>query len=108
MTANLVSPVKSFLQQRHALAAKEKQLIADLNRVLPQLGYQVVPLDNGAASRVPAEGATTRGGSRAQVLVKTAPKSLACPRCARRFAHPLHLGRHISATHGIKRKKKRA
>jgi hypothetical protein len=107
MTANLVSPVKSFLQQRHALAEKEKQLIADLNRVLPQLGYRVVPIDNGtAASRTPAEGTTLRGAARSQVLAKTAPKSLACPRCTRRFAHPLHLGRHISATHGIKRKKR--
>ena len=32
MTANLVSPVKSFLQQRHALAAKEKQLSLRLRK----------------------------------------------------------------------------
>jgi hypothetical protein len=106
MTANLVSPVKTFLQQRHALAAKEKQLIADLNRVLPQLGYHVVPLDNGKSVTAAETGAGTT--TRPQAQPRTAPKSLACPRCARRFAHPLHLGRHVSATHGIKRKKKRA
>jgi len=100
MAANLASPVKTFLQQRHALAEKEKQLIADLDRVLPQLGYRLVPLDNGT----PAPDATPR----ARTQARTASKSLACPRCSRRFAHPLHLGRHISATHGIKRKKKRA
>jgi uncharacterized C2H2 Zn-finger protein len=101
--------VKTFLQQRHALAERERQLIADLNRVLPQLGYHVVPIENGtpadasaAVRRAPASPA------HAQIRTKTAPRSLACPRCSRRFAHPLHLGRHISATHGIRRKTKRA
>lgn len=109
MAANLASPVKSFLQQRQALAQKEKQLIADLNRVLPELGYRVVPIDNGrtAPETSPAAGATV-GSARPRALARTAPKSLACPRCSRRFAQPLHLGRHISATHGIKRKKKPA
>lgn len=102
MTANVAS-VKSFLQQRHALAQKEKQLIDDLNRVLPQLGYRVVPVDNGQAARVAAASA-----ARPRPPLRTAAKSLACPRCARRFAQPLHLGRHVSATHGIKRKKTRA
>jgi uncharacterized C2H2 Zn-finger protein len=26
-------------------------------------------------------------------------KRLRCPRCTRRFARPVHLGRHLSATH---------
>jgi hypothetical protein len=106
MTVNLASPVKSFLQQRHALAQKEKQLIADLNRVLPELGYRVVPLDNGRS--VPEARAAVGRAVRPRAPVRTAAKSLACPHCSRRFAHPLHLGRHISATHGIKRKKQRA
>src|SRR6266850_1131199 len=32
-------------------------------------------------------------------------RTLKCPRCSRKFARPLHLGRRLSATHGRKRKK---
>jgi len=32
-------------------------------------------------------------------------KTLKCPKCERRFARPLHLGRHLSATHARRRRK---
>jgi len=34
-------------------------------------------------------------------------RTLQCPRCERRFARPLHLGRHLAATHKVKRKARR-
>jgi len=49
----------------------------------------------------------SRNGRRATA---TAPaysrrRILKCPRCSRRFARPVHLGRHLSATHGVKKRK---
>ncbi len=32
-------------------------------------------------------------------------RTLKCPRCDRRFARPVHLGRHLSATHGRRKKR---
>ena len=34
-------------------------------------------------------------------------KTLKCPKCDRRFSMPAHLARHMSATHGPKKKKVR-
>lgn len=38
------------------------------------------------------------------VKVRSARRTLKCPKCSRRFARPLHLGRHLSATHGRKKR----
>ena len=84
---DLTASLRALLSQRQSLAEEERRLIADLNRALPKIGYQVIPAGSQAASRRPRAGA---------------PKNLACPKCSRRFAHRLHLGRHLSATHGIK------
>jgi uncharacterized C2H2 Zn-finger protein len=35
-------------------------------------------------------------------------KRLKCPKCDRRFAHPLPLARHVSASHGVSKRKKGA
>ena len=32
-------------------------------------------------------------------------RTLKCPKCSRHFARPLHLGRHLSATYGRRKKK---
>jgi hypothetical protein len=47
-----------------------------------------------------AEASTRRTASR-----RAARRTLKCPRCSRRFARPLHLGRHRAATHCRKRRK---
>ena len=92
MIRGLAQSVRSFLAERQALAARERQLIDDLNRLLPEIGYEVVP-SNG---RKPAAHAPGRRDA----------KPLECKQCGRRFAQPLHLGRHVSAAH--RRKKKSA
>ena len=82
---------KEGLRHRGQLVAKtEQRLVEDLGRLLPTIGYRLVPL--GAAALKSA----TRDGSRR-------PKKFQCPKCDRRFAHPLPLARHLSATHGIKK-----
>ena len=72
------------------VAQTERRLVENLRRVLPTIGYRLVPLPG-----VRPTGVTTNGTRRA--------KRLQCPKCDRRFAHPLPLARHLSATHGVKK-----
>jgi uncharacterized C2H2 Zn-finger protein len=82
---------KAGLRQRGQLVAKaEQRLVHDLGRLLPTIGYRLVP-----AGGATLKAARSNGVSRI--------KKLPCPKCDRRFAHPLPLARHLSATHGIKK-----
>jgi hypothetical protein len=49
---------------------------------------------------------TMNGGVRRGLASE--PKRLRCPRCDRRFALPMNLGRHLAATHRRKGTKKAA
>jgi hypothetical protein len=95
MATDLMKLVQSVLAQKRALDAKERDLIASLNRVLPDMGYRVVSTGGearGSRGRRRSAGASGRPTS-------AAPKNLVCGQCGRRFSHPLHLGRHTAATH---------
>jgi hypothetical protein len=92
MIRDLKKSLETLLAERQALTAREEQLIQKLNEVLPAMGYRV--------ARRNSNGAGPRAGS--------GPKPLVCDVCSRRFARPLHLGRHVSAAHGKARKKKAA
>ena len=70
------------------VAQTERRLVENLRRVLPSIGYRLVPL---TGARITGMNGTGR------------PKRLPCPKCDRRFAHPLPLARHLSATHGVKK-----
>lgn len=98
MPADLIKMVESVLAEKTALANKERELISNLNRVLPGIGYRVVPI----ALRAPRP----HGATRRARLTRPDGKPLSCPQCSRTFAHPLHLGRHMSATHGSRRSAK--
>jgi hypothetical protein len=95
MPADVLKLVESVLAEKTALANKERELITNLNRILPGIGYRVVPI----ALRGPG----SHGARRRARLARPDGKPLSCPQCSRTFAHPLHLGRHMSATHGTKR-----
>jgi hypothetical protein len=96
MANDLMKLVQSVLAQKRALDAKERDLIASLNRILPDMGYRVV-----STAGAPELGARRRGAGRTPSgrAPGSAPKNLVCPECGRRFSHPLHLGRHTAATH---------
>ena len=67
----------------------ERRLLEQFNRMLPSIGYRLVPL-----TAPQPQSAAPNGTGRA--------KRLQCPTCERRFAHPMHLARHMSATHKAK------
>ena len=94
MPADVLKLVESVLAEKTAVATKERELISNLNRVLPDMGYRVVPI------AVQAQKSESR--ARRARLIRPQGKPLLCPQCSRTFAHPLHLGRHMSATHGSK------
>ncbi len=76
--ANVVALLKSL----KTLAYEQQQVIGSLERQLRRLDHRRA----GTAPRL--------------------AKRLHCPRCSRRFALPVHLGRHLSATHHRKHKAK--
>jgi hypothetical protein len=88
--ANLLSTLRSLIREKISVTRRENELLSTLNRVLPSIGYKIV--------RTEANGA---GGSASRE--SSAPRPLACPHCDRRFAQPLHLGRHVSAMHKSER-----
>ena len=92
MATDVVKLVQSVVAEKSALADKEKQLIENLNRVLPAMGYRVMRVERSRRRR----GRPTR-------TTPEAEKTLVCPHCSRRFAHPLHLGRHVAAMHRSKK-----
>ncbi len=97
MTRDIVMSVRTMLAERRVIAEKEKRLVKRLSGPLRALGYEIVPRSTANGLRAPA-------GPRRQ-----ARKPLACPHCARRFALPLHLGRHVAAAHArTARARKRA
>jgi uncharacterized C2H2 Zn-finger protein len=91
MSLKRLAREKRGLKQRRQLVAQtERRLLANLTRLLPTIGYRLVPLPGQGFKAASANG--TRRVRR-----------LPCPKCDRRFAHPLPLARHLSATHGIKK-----
>jgi hypothetical protein len=101
MATDVMKLVQSVVAEKSAIADRERQLIESLNRVLPQMGYRVVPAEGSR------RGGLRRGRS-GSGPVKGAAKTIPCPHCTRRFAHPLHLGRHVAAMHQAKKGRKRA
>jgi len=87
---------KQGLRYRGQLVAKtERRLVGDLGLLLPAIGYRLVPLPAAKLKGVTGDG-TRR------------VKRLRCPKCDRRFAHPLPMARHLSATHGVKKTVRKA
>ncbi len=97
MIRDIVTSVRTVLAERRVIAEKEKRLINRLSGALRALGYEIVPRSSANGLRAPA-------GPRRETR-----KSLTCPHCSRRFALPLHLGRHVAAAHArTARPRKRA
>ena len=104
MADRLLTALRKFAEDKNGLreeeqrlAGTERRLMQTVSRLLTRVGYRVLPLT----------GHDTRAGAPA-VPRRAAPKRLACPKCDRRFSHPLPMARHMSATHGVKKTAKKA
>jgi hypothetical protein len=85
MPATLRSMLRSLVKTKQTASLIELRFLREVARTLPT--------------------ANAKESSKNSSTAKPR-RTLRCPRCDRRFARPVHLGRHLSATHG--RKKKRA
>jgi hypothetical protein len=96
MFEDIAKSVKSLLEQKKTVADREKQLIEDLNRVLPTMGYRVVRVESEARDR----GKSASKSNEKSTAVKGGKgRVYACDQCGRKFGHWLHLGRHVSTIH---------
>jgi ribosomal protein L44E len=84
----LLRQKQSLTAKTHQLAQAERRLIDKLSGALAGAGYRVVPRAGGKT-------------------VARSVKRLRCPECARTFAHPLPMARHLKATHHSKKTPKK-
>jgi hypothetical protein len=101
MAQTLVASLKKLARDKRrlhemgrAVARVEQRVIKQLGRTLGGAGYRLLPV---GGDRVEA-GGLVPAKARARV------KRFRCPKCDRRFAHPLPMARHMSATHGTRRR----
>jgi uncharacterized C2H2 Zn-finger protein len=103
MADGLLASLNKLAQEKERLRERERKIIAgergqvrQLDRMLSSLGYRVVA-DNKRRT------ATSLGTPK-----RARRKTLKCPKCDRRFSHPLPMARHMSATHGTKKTARKA
>ena len=85
MPANLAAMLRSLVKAKQTASLIELRFLRDVARILPTV--------------------SANGSSKKNAPTMTRRRTLKCSRCDRRFARPVHLGRHLSATHGIKKKR---
>jgi len=103
MAAGMLASLKKLAHERERLRERERKIVAaerghvrQLDRLLSSLGYRVIP-DNERHSTISL--GTPKRSRR---------KTLKCPKCDRRFSHPLPMARHMTATHEARRRARKA
>jgi len=84
MPVNLAAILRSMLTAKQTASSLDLRLLLEVARTLRTM-------------RADGSSAKTAGVTRRR-------RSLRCPRCDRRFAMPVHLGRHLATTHGRKKR----
>jgi uncharacterized C2H2 Zn-finger protein len=114
MTDTLLRSLGMLVEEKRRLVGREKQLakaeqrlIAGLTRSLSGLGYRVLPV-TGQEGQARAERSTRAVQAHARGHKRARRKTLQCPKCDRRFSHPLPMARHMSATHEVKKPTRKA
>ena len=87
MSTQLVKTLRAVLKAKDVASAMERRFLRQLAILVPAV------IVNGR-----------RAASTARPRLRGRRRALRCPKCSRRFALPLHLGRHVSATHGRRTK----
>ena len=93
----LAKTLRLLAAEKRAVLQRQTALVANLNKLLPSIGYRVVPLEGEGR----ADARSNLRGRRSTAL-SLLNKSLVCRYCQRTFALPLHLGRHMSVMHKVK------
>jgi uncharacterized C2H2 Zn-finger protein len=96
----LVEEKRRLVGREKQLAKAEQRVIAGLSRSLSGLGYRVRPV-TGQEGQPGAERGTRAGAAAARGAHRARRRTLQCPKCDRRFSHPLPMARHMSATHRV-------
>jgi hypothetical protein len=103
MAAGVLASLKKLAHERERLRERERKILAEerrqvrqLDRLVSSLGYRILPDDK----RRTAISLGTRKRARR--------KTLKCPKCDRRFSHPLPMARHMTATHEARRRARKA
>ena len=91
--SSLVRERQTLQRKGQQLAQRQHQLVKGLGRLLQGIGYHLTPSGSDKAGAAQSNGTVRVPGRR----------HLKCPKCDRRFAHPLPLSRHVSASHGLKK-----
>jgi len=84
MPADLSAMLRSLVKAKQTASLIELRFLREVTRIVPTVSANTSSKKNAPAI--------------------TRRRTLKCPRCDRRFARPVHLGRHLSATHGRKKK----
>src|SRR5262245_50372770 len=98
MSTDLIKTFVNLAAEKAAIRQREQKLVSGLQDALVRLGYRLEAVDTNGSVRNLDVALEQRRRHRASTL-----KTLACSHCDRRFALPLHLGRHVSAMHNGKR-----
>jgi hypothetical protein len=121
MADSVVKMLEQMVAERRAVSDKEQQMVQELNRVLKEMGYQVLPIPaaepelvgvsetgDGMArgNGMPTSSRAARSRSSRPSARPAGRKPLSCPHCERTFSLPLHLGRHVAAMHKRKASRK--
>lgn len=88
-----------LLDKKRALAEREQKLVDALNRVMAEMGHEVVRASSPMSTPTP------------RPKRRTAPQrngSFRCPQCTRTFGQAMHLGRHVAALHRGKTARRKA
>lgn len=97
---NILRSFEQIAARRARLMDNGRRLVAQLNEVLPSMGYRVVPTGEGAPA--------AEASARPRRMSGVGGRRLKCPECPRTFSQPMNLGRHLSATHKIRRRSRGA
>lgn len=100
MALTLAKTLRLLAAEKKAVLQRQTALVASLNKLLPSIGYRVVPLESEGRTDLRSTGGGRRRPAPTAVLLRNKP--LVCQHCNRTFALPLHLGRHISVMHKAK------
>jgi uncharacterized C2H2 Zn-finger protein len=104
MAETLVSSLKKLARAKRDIREKEREVAHTERRVTERIGRWL----SGTGYRlVPVGGDHVKAAKPATTTRRATAKRLRCPKCDRRFAHPLPMARHLSATHGAKKATKK-